>query len=184
MLYVNSGDRAIKALAMVFRNGHAVIASSSMEPTIDEGTIVIVDSWPPWACSTRDCWSTWNVGYGSIIEIDPGTGKESVLVRLIAAVGDTVRVNGDGSVDVYRKTDRGNPYTYCADAGFSHLPRFYRELEFPEFFVIGDNCQSATDSRNAVIGVVDDTDIRGLALYRFEGWSTVLPIQMSDWNVQ
>ena len=121
-----------------------VIYGSSMEPSLEEGDIVI--SWP-------------------FTEIDNGDlvafryGERVLVKRVIASGGDSVEIKDDGSVHRNGFT-LYEPYATLSPDGST-------DLEYPvtvptgSYFVLGDNRGNSVDSRNSIIGFVKEDQVIG-----------------------
>ena len=121
-----------------------VIYGSSMEPSLEEGDIVI--SWP-------------------FTEIDNGDlvafryGERVLVKRVIASGGDSVEIKDDGSVHRNGFT-LYEPYATLSPDGST-------DLEYPvtvptgSYFVLGDNRGNSVDSRNSIIGFVNEDQVIG-----------------------
>lgn len=122
------------------------IAGDSMNPTYEDGDVVLL----------------WEGGFtvGRYDVVVAKTGQGSIVKRVVGLSGDTVRIEG-GRVYI-----NGSPIaadfdylTECGGVGFE-------EYEVPEdcFFLLGDNRQNSTDSRE--LGAVPQEDIKGIVLFR------------------
>lgn len=121
-----------------------VIYGSSMEPSLEEGDIVI--SWP-------------------FTEIDNGDlvafryGERVLVKRVIASGGDSVEISNDGSV-LRNGFTLYEPYATLSQDGST-------DLEYPvtvpigSYFVLGDNRGNSVDSRNSIIGFVTEDQVIG-----------------------
>ena len=122
-----------------------IVREHSMENTLKQNDYVFV--------SRR--YYTWfknEMKRGDIIvfrsDLTTSLGSEKLLVkRIIAIPGDTVSIK-DGKVYVNGQASDGS---YTKDG---HI------------FVMGDNRQNSTDSRNAIVGFVDISDIKGKVVFR------------------
>ena len=137
----------------------AIVSGVSMEPTLADGDMLII----------------WSLGYkprqGDIIACNcDGLGKV-IVKRIIAVGGQTVDidfVNGKVFVDGEEFIVRG-----IENITTDPESRLTYPLKVPsgKYFVLGDNRQHSTDSRNSVVGFVGREDILGRAALR------ILPIK-------
>lgn len=132
----------------------AVVHGISMEDTLTENDMVLL----------------WSMGYepkqGDVVACNcDGLGK--IIIKRVAAVGgqeinidfQSGKVYVDGS-EFY--IDGIDNFTSDSESGLSY------PLRVPEgkYFVLGDNRQHSTDSRNTLVGFVDREDIIGKAVMR------------------
>ena len=93
--------------------------------------------------------------------------RENIIKRVIAVAGQTIEVReNEGLVYVDGKPlqeDYVNEPTLTNDGAFSY------PLTIPEgyIFVMGDNRNHSTDSRNPSVGLVDVEDVLGKAYFRY-----------------
>ena len=125
------------------------ISGSSMEPTYNEGEIVI-------AIKTN------NPKPGDIIAFYHG--NKILIKRVIASAGSWINIDIDGSVYVDgQKLDE--PY-------ISELSKGDTDIEYPyqvpneSWFVLSDNRFETIDSRNKEIGSIPKKDIIGKIIFR------------------
>lgn len=141
-------------LVFTFVARTAKVNGPSMEPTLIENDMLIL----------------WSLGYepqqGDVIACNSdGLGK--VIVKRIAAVGGQ---------EVYIDFSAGKVYVdgeeFLVD-GIQNITtapesNYNYPITVPEgkYFVLGDNRQRSTDSRDAAVGFVDREDILGKAILR------------------
>ena len=130
------------------------IEGSSMSPTLEQGDRIVVS----------DLFYTPEQGDIVIISDDNILGKQLVK-RVIAVEGQTVEVTEDGDVLVDGAV-LNEPY--LAEPTQSPGDMTY-PVTVPEgqVFVMDDNRAQSLDSRDTVIGLIDNSDIEGRVLFRF-----------------
>lgn len=119
----------------------------------------------------KDMLILWTLGYkpaqGDIIAANcRGLGK--VIVKRIAAVGgQTVDIDFDaGKVYVDGKEFKVDGIPNVTTARESNL-KYPITVPEGKYFVLGDNRQHSTDSRDVLVGLIDRDDILGKAVFRF-----------------
>ena len=151
------------------------VDGESMVPTLENGDKLVV----------------WGAGYepqrGDVVIVDSYTVYGKPLVkRVIAKGGQTVRIDcqtGTVFVDGKQLTER---YAVLLDSaghdsgvvqqyptyGYDRETRMF-EVTVPEghLFVMGDNRWHSTDSRSALVGLVDTRRILGQATFRVAPFS-------------
>lgn len=138
------------------------VVGQSMDPTLQEGELLLV----------------WSLGYepkqGDIVIANKTTdvsaqalGGEAIVKRVIAVGGQTVEIDYDNSIlyvdGVIQEEDYileemhwlGNPYMQGT--------RF--EVPEGEVFLMGDNRNGSTDSRDERLGCVDSDYLLGKAVF-------------------
>ena len=104
--------------------------------------------------------------YGDIVVVDGYTSYGKPLVkRVIGKGGDTINIDFAAGI-VYRNgVALDEPYT-------AEPTYLYESVDFPItvpdgcLFVMGDNRNNSTDSRDSRVGCVDERDIMGAAMLR------------------
>ena len=147
---------AVLAVAVIFTFIFKISAvdGSSMNNTLYDGDKVII--------TARD----WNVENGDIVVISQPNIYEKVLIkRVIATEGQTVVVNAaEGQVIVDGEV-LDEPY-------IAETTRVQGNMTYPiivpkgKVFVMGDNRNASTDSRDKFVGLIDTRYIVGEAVYR------------------
>lgn len=92
-------------------------------------------------------------------------GKQDYFIkRIIALPGETVSID-DGRVYINGTPLKSDKYgkESIKDAGLASVPQ---TLAQDEYFVLGDNRNMSTDSRNEIVGLVKRKDIVGKAVFR------------------
>ena len=129
------------------------IQGSSMSPTLEQGDRIVVS----------DLFYTPKQGDIVMISDDNVLGKQLVK-RVIAVSGQTVEVTDEGDVLVDGAI-LDEPY-------LTELTQSPGDMTYPvtipegQVFVMGDNRAQSLDSRDTVIGLIDDSDIEGHVLFR------------------
>ncbi len=138
------------------------VEGQSMEPTLSDGDSVIIQK------------LSYYFGEPQRFDVvvfpvkakgDGDNGKDSFYVkRIIGLPGETLQVR-DGSV--YIDGERLEADQYCLskmlDGGNADAPVTMKE---DEYFVLGDNRNMSTDSRNSYVGMVKKKDILGKVFLR------------------
>lgn len=132
------------------------ISGTSMEPTLNNGEIVILVK-----TSKPERGDLCGFSYSNKI----------LIKRVIGLPGDTIEIDSEGNVFV-----NGNlldePYVTEKSLGEC-------DLEFPytvpeaEYFMLGDKRESSIDSRSSVIGCVDREQIVGKLVFRIWPFSAL-----------
>lgn len=125
-----------------------VVASDSMEPTVAEGSTVLVARW-----------SAASVDPGQLAVIRSPDDGRSVLKRVVAVAGQTVVIR-DGVVHV-DEVALAEPYVDPRGVDGT----FFRQVEVPagHVYVLGDNRATSVDSRD--FGPVPLDDVIGTVLW-------------------
>ena len=145
----------------------------SMDPTLQHGELMLV----------------WSLGYspkqGDVVVLNKttaeflnGPGGEAIVKRVIATGGQTVDIDyGSGTVSV-----DGQPLPEPYINGPMMAPGGYMDgthFEVPEnsIFVMGDNRNASTDSRDVRLGTVDRGYVLGRACFALFPFSRFGPIR-------
>lgn len=142
---------AITVIVLVYTFGVRVVrvVGHSMDYTLQDKQLVLISSLP------------YTPAYGDIVVIDEYTQHgETLIKRVIGQAGDTIDIDFSAGI-VYRNgVALEEPYTA--------EPTYLKEtVIFPVtvpqgcLFVMGDNRNRSTDSRDADVGCVDVRDILG-----------------------
>ena len=93
--------------------------------------------------------------------------NENLIKRVIAVAGQTVRV--DASAGAVYVDDVKLDEPYIAELTFTDDGAFSYPITIPEgyMFVMGDNRNHSTDSRNSLVGIVKTEDALGKAYFRY-----------------
>ena len=125
------------------------IEGTSMEPTLVNGDIVLLVKTK--ALGRGDvCGFSWN--------------NKTLIKRVIGIPGDWIEIDTDGTV--YRNGEKLDE-PYAQQIAFGEC-----DLEFPyqvppeQYFVLGDMRESSIDSRNTLVGCVENEQIIGKIFFR------------------
>ena len=125
------------------------IEGSSMEPTLKSGDIVLLNK-------------TTSFGRGDICGF--AWNNKILIKRVIGIPGDWIEIDTDGTV--YRNGEKLDE-PYAEQIAFGEC-----DLEFPfqvpqeQYFVLGDMRESSIDSRNTLVGCVENEQIIGKIIFR------------------
>lgn len=128
------------------------VAGSSMEPTLNEGDILVLVKSDNVKNGELCCFSWQN---------------KSLLKRVIGHSGDVINIDSEGNVSVNGEL-LDEPYVENKELGKC-------EIEFPyqvpedKIFILGDQRETSVDSRNSAIGCIGKDQIIGRVLFKV--WS-------------
>ncbi len=128
------------------------VAGSSMEPTLNEGDILVLVK-------------SDQVDHGELCCVS--WQNKSLLKRVIGLSGDTIDIDNDGNVFVNGEL-LDEPYVEKKELGKC-------EIEFPyqvpenKIFILGDKRETSVDSRSSAIGCIGNDQIVGKVLFKI--WS-------------
>ncbi len=137
----------------------------SMEPTLEGGDRLIISN------------LFYTPAAGDIVVLSDETGLDEALIkRIIALPGQTVDINENGEVLVDGKV-LSEPYI-AERIDESHRGDMTYPLTVPEdsVFVMGDNRNHSTDSRDSQVGLVDEGEILGRVIFRLLPLSKIGPV--------
>lgn len=133
----------------------SVVSGASMENTLYDGDNLIISSITP------------EVEYGDVVVISQPNGYEKVLIKRVIAVGGQIvefdsrtgKTIVDGKVLDEPYIKETAKYTY----GMTH------KYVVPQgkIFVMGDNRNHSADSRDVMVGLIDEDYVMGKVLYKF-----------------
>ncbi len=139
-----------------------VVVGSSMENTLFQDDRLIISN----LC--------YDPSRGDIVVINSGVMDEVIVKRVIATAGETVRIDYnrceveiDGEVldEPYIKEQMVNTGSFSEAFYDSENDRYEYKVPFGYVFVMGDNRNHSTDSRE--IGLVSEDEILGRVVFRF-----------------
>ena len=140
------------------------VEGESMEPTLTDGDSVIIQRLSYYFVDPKR--------YDVVVfpvSYDDGTAKKTYYIkRVIGLPGETVQII-DGSVYINNEKLDDDVYGAAAinEAGIAENPLVLGENQY---FVMGDNRNMSTDSRNSYVGLVNKNDIIG------EAWLCTWPL--------
>jgi len=136
----------------------SVVDGHSMDPTLEHGELMLV----------------WSLGYqpkqGDVVVLNKTTadflGEAAIVKRVIALEGQSVDIDYGNSVvyvdGVALKEDYILEEMYRP--GSSHMGKTHFEVPEGELFVMGDNRNGSTDSRDDRLGTVHEDYVLGRAV--------------------
>ena len=125
------------------------VYSSSMEPTLKKGNIVV-------AVRKK------TVKTGQLVAFY--VGNRTLIKRVIAGPGDWVDMDGNGNVFVNEELLE-EPYLTVRDKGESDI-KFPYQVPESRYFVLGDNRTVSMDSRSRYIGCISEDQLVGEVILR------------------
>ena len=145
---------AVIVLVFVFVCRIIVVSGSSMEPTLQGGDRVVVQS------------MLYKPHRGDVVVVDSYIEYGDPLIKRIIAVG------GD-TVDIDFETGEVSVNGEVLDEPYISAPTQQSfDVEFPltvpqgKVFLMGDNRPHSTDSRSSQVGLIDERSILGKVLFR------------------
>lgn len=135
------------------------VDGGSMDNTLEDGELMLV----------------WSLGYqpkhGDIVVLNktttifPGHSESKAIVkRVIATENQTVDIDFEEGIVYVDGTPLDEPYTYT-DTNISEGMVFPLTVEEGCVFLMGDNRNESMDSRDPEIGMVDEREILGKAVF-------------------
>ena len=136
----------------------STVEGTSMLPTLENDDSLIIDKFSYVIGSPKR--------YDIVVfPVKEEKGKQDYFIkRIIALPGETVSID-DGRVYINGTPLKSDKYgkESIKDAGLASVPQ---TLAQDEYFVLGDNRNMSTDSRNEIVGLVKRKDIVGKAVFR------------------
>lgn len=125
------------------------IAGNSMEPTLDDGEIVVLIK-------------TGDLERGDLCAFS--YSNKTLIKRVIGVPGDFIHITADGTVYVNGEAI-DEPYITNKALGDCDIEFPYQVPE-NQYFLMGDHRDTSIDSRNSVIGCVSQEQIIGQIVFR------------------
>ena len=140
------------------------VEGESMEPTLTDGDSVVIQRLSYYFTDPK----RYDVVVFPVHYDSGSTEKTYYIKRVIGLPGETVQII-DGSVYINNEklTDDRYSSTSINEAGIAENPLVLGENQY---FVMGDNRNMSTDSRNSYVGLVNKNDIVG------EAWICTWPL--------
>jgi signal peptidase I len=126
------------------------VQGNSMEPTLQEGDMVLV-------IKTNDFSS------GDIMAFY--YNNKILIKRVIGFAGDSVNIDASGNVFV-NEVRLDEPYIWDKSVGNTDVA-FPFHVSNGRWFVLGDHRSTSLDSRSSIIGTVSDEQVVGKVVVRF-----------------
>ena len=156
--YINALTGTIRVLTMVAAVAALIatlvlpvlqIEGTSMEPTLKNGDIVLLTK-------------TTEFGRGDICGF--AWNNKILIKRVIGVPGDWIEIDTDGTV--YCNGEKlDEPYAEQISYGECDL-EFPYQVPQEQYFVLGDMRESSIDSRNTLVGCVENEQIIGKIFFR------------------
>lgn len=147
---------AVLAVAVVFTFGFktSTVNGDSMKDTLHNGDTVIIT-----AINRR-------IRYGDVVVISqPNVINKVLIKRVIATGGQTVTFDSENKKVLVDGKELSEPYIYEKMYFTNEMSGAIRVPE-GKIFVMGDNRNDSTDSRDPIIGFIDSRYIVGTVIYR------------------
>lgn len=152
----------ISIMIVVFVGQRIQVEGQSMENTLEDGDNLILDK-----ISYR--FQTPN-RYDIIVFPHTDNGKEKYYIkRLIGLPGETIYIDNEGTIYINGKELKehyGKERMW--DSGIAQEPITLGE---DEYFVLGDNRNNSSDSRDPEVGIIKKDELVGRALFRIYPFS-------------
>lgn len=153
---------AVGMLVLTNFYGFCKVSGQSMENTYFDGDKLFVE---------RNRGDSYEHGEVVVLSCTEEGKEHSVLVkRVIATEGDTLDIDFENGTVTLNGEVLDEPYikelTYRDDGGFDYPVTIPKDC----YFCMGDNRNHSSDSRDARIGFVPESDIRGRVKVKLPGW--------------
>ena len=139
----------VAVVTFLFVSSGYAIYGDSMSPSLNEGDLVL--AFPHILPKTGDMVA---------FQID----DRILIKRAVGCPGDTVEVAEDGSVTL-NGSPLSEPYATFSESSINDQS-YPLTLSDSSYFVLGDNRGSSVDSRNSVLGPIDEADLLGKVALR------------------
>ncbi len=147
---------AVLAVGIIFTFFFKVstVSGQSMENTLQHGDNLLITSITP------------EINPGDVVVISQPNGYEKVLIkRVIAVEGQTIEFDGvtgetiiDGKKILEPYVKEKIKYTFAMSKKYT-IPK-------GKLFVMGDNRNNSADSRDVMVGMIDEDYVMGKVVYR------------------
>ena len=133
----------------------SVVSGESMENTLHNGDNLIISSITP------------EIEYGDVVVISQPNGYEKVLIkRVIAVGGQTVEFDHHTGKTIVDGKILDEPYIK-EEANYTYGMTHKYVVPQGKIFVMGDNRNHSADSRDVMVGLIDEDYVMGKVLYKF-----------------
>lgn len=144
----------IVVLVFTFVFRIVIVDGSSMFPTLEDGQRLVISH------------LFYTPKQGDIVVVNSQGLNKTIIKRVIATEGQIVDIDFENGIVTVDGKELDEPYinekTLSNDNGNSY------PMKVPEdtIFVMGDNRNHSTDSRNPIVGCISTDDVLGKAIFR------------------